>query len=74
MPDDIWNYFVDNDHLIVVTDKQTAGRGQRGIARGEGRRGRNDYNDNNNNEERNLARGRFLSNSSSRSSSRNSGY
>ena len=28
--DDIWNHFVDNDHLIVVTDKQTAGRGQRG--------------------------------------------
>ena len=28
--DDIWKYFNDNDHLIVVTDYQTAGRGQRG--------------------------------------------
>jgi len=28
--DDIWKYFNDNDHLIVVADNQTSGRGQRG--------------------------------------------
>ena len=28
--DEIWNHFINNDHLIVVTDNQTAGRGQRG--------------------------------------------
>ena len=30
--DEIWNHFINNDHLIVVTDNQTAGRGQRGNA------------------------------------------
>ena len=28
--DEIWEHFTDNDHLIVVTDNQTEGRGQRG--------------------------------------------
>ena len=28
--DDIWEKFIDNDHLLIISDKQTAGRGQRG--------------------------------------------
>jgi len=28
--DEIWEHFTDNDHLIVVTDNQTQGRGRRG--------------------------------------------
>ena len=28
--DDIWEYFDNNDHLVITTDNQTSGRGQRG--------------------------------------------
>ena len=28
--DDIWKYFDNNDHLIITTDDQTSGKGQRG--------------------------------------------